>query len=93
MEESALLACRYSALLAEYEATCGVSRFSDDHHNFWLGHLSSLIVAAGDRANADFLAYVLLNAVSSDLMQHLLVGRRMSPDSRWLTRDWEAHRE
>jgi AcrR family transcriptional regulator len=80
MAAAAVLACRCSGLLAEYESACGTTRHSDDHHGFWLGHLSSLVAAAGDDANADFLAHVLLNAVSGDLVQHLLVEREMSSE-------------
>jgi AcrR family transcriptional regulator len=80
MEAVAMLACSCSALLAEYESACGATRHSDDLHGFWLGHVSSLVAAAGDDANAEFLAHVLLNAVSGDLVQHLLVERGMSPE-------------
>jgi hypothetical protein len=59
--------------------TCGATRRSDGHHGFWHGHVSALIAAAGAEAETDFVAHVLLDAVTGDLVQHLL-ARGMSPE-------------
>jgi AcrR family transcriptional regulator len=80
MEAAASLACESGALLAEYESSCGATRRSDDHHGHWLGHVSGLIAATGEEADAEFLAHVLLNALNGDLVQYLLVERGMSPE-------------
>ncbi|WP_206793304.1 TetR/AcrR family transcriptional regulator [Amycolatopsis sp. MtRt-6] len=66
------LATRNAALVAAYEKAAGEERQAGDVYQYWHRHVSGLIAQARSGLDAELLAHILLGALHSDLVVHLV---------------------
>lgn len=66
------LATRNVALVAAYEEAADEERQAGDVYQYWHRHASTLITDARPELDADLLAHILLGALHSDLVVHLV---------------------
>jgi AcrR family transcriptional regulator len=66
------LATRNVALVAAYEKAAEEERQAGDVYQYWHRHLSQLITQARAELDAELLAHILLGALHSDLVVHLV---------------------
>lgn len=66
------LATRNAALVAAYEGAAPEERQAGDFYQHWHRHVSALIIEARPELDAELLAHILLGALHSDLVVHLV---------------------
>ncbi|MFE3172817.1 TetR/AcrR family transcriptional regulator [Amycolatopsis sp. NPDC059090] len=66
------LATRNVALIAAYEEAAPEERQAGDVYQYWHRHVSTLITEARPELDAELLAHILLGALHSDLVMHLV---------------------
>lgn len=66
------LATRNVALVAAYEEAAEGERQAGDVYQYWHRHVSTLIMQARPELDAELLAHILLGALHSDLVVHLV---------------------
>jgi AcrR family transcriptional regulator len=66
------LATRNTALVAAYEKAAEGERQAGDVYQYWHRHVGGLIAQARPELDAELLAHILLGALHSDLVVHLV---------------------
>jgi AcrR family transcriptional regulator len=66
------LATRNVALVAAYEEAADEERQAGEIYQYWHRHVSTLITQARPELDAELLAHILLGALHSDLVIHLV---------------------